>query len=459
MQIPIISGIYADGSPDFRTSYPVNMVPVPKSQGISNGYLRHARGLVSRGLQPSHCRGGIDWHGEVYRVFGTDVVKLDSLGGSTSVGTVATGDAVSMDYGPDRLAIASGGKLYYTQGGATTEQTDVDFGTVLDVVWLDGYFVTTDGEFIVVTDLNDPTSVNPLKYGSSEVDPDPIVAVKKLRNELVAVNRYTVETFSNVGGSGFPFAVVAGAQAQRGAVGTKACVNFADGIAILGGGKRESIGVHIVANGATTKISSAEIDTRLKGYTADELGGAVLESMEDEGHNTLFVHLPNTTLCFDFAASQALGSLVWYELSGGRNGDEIYAGRFFVFSRNEWTAASPIDGNYGVVSDTVATQWDTVVPWEFGLPILYNEGRGAVVHSLRVVALGKKVFGSTPVLQVQYSDDGITWSEPKTVSVANKAVFRRLGFFQEKRIFKFRGDSNILMTTAAIEAELEGLAW
>ena len=38
-QITIISGIYTDsGAPDFRSSYPRNLIPVPKAQGISKWY-------------------------------------------------------------------------------------------------------------------------------------------------------------------------------------------------------------------------------------------------------------------------------------------------------------------------------------------------------------------------------------------------------------------------------------
>ena len=40
MQIPILDGIYTDNNSDFRTAYPVNLIPVPKGQGISAGYLR-----------------------------------------------------------------------------------------------------------------------------------------------------------------------------------------------------------------------------------------------------------------------------------------------------------------------------------------------------------------------------------------------------------------------------------
>ena len=40
MQIPIVNGIYTDNGPDLRTSYPVNLVPVPQKSGISSGFLR-----------------------------------------------------------------------------------------------------------------------------------------------------------------------------------------------------------------------------------------------------------------------------------------------------------------------------------------------------------------------------------------------------------------------------------
>ena len=60
MQIPVLAGIYTDNGPDFRRSYPVNLVPVALPNGISNGYVRPADGarIVSTG--PGIDRGGID---------------------------------------------------------------------------------------------------------------------------------------------------------------------------------------------------------------------------------------------------------------------------------------------------------------------------------------------------------------------------------------------------------------
>jgi hypothetical protein len=203
MQVPILSsGIFTDNGPDLRTSYPVNLVPVPKDSGISAGFLRPGDGIVANGTGPGVDRGGINWNGVCYRVMGTKFVRVDSNGTVTELGDVGgpVNSLVSMDYSFDRLAIASGGRLYYWSPSLGLIQvTDPDLGTVLDVVWVDGYFMTTDGEFLVVTELSDPTQVNPLKYGSSEVDPDPVLALLKLRNEIYALNRNTIEVFRQRG--------------------------------------------------------------------------------------------------------------------------------------------------------------------------------------------------------------------------------------------------------------------
>ena len=225
MQVPILSGIYADNKAQVRTSYPVNMIPVPVRSGISNGYLRPGYGLVQQGVGPGADRGGIEWRGVMYRVMGTKLVSINAAGVSSVLGDVGLGAWCSFDYSFDRLSISSGGRLYYWNGSTLTQVTDADLGPSIDHVWVDGYFMSTDGTSLVVTELTDPTQVNPLKYGSSEVDPDPIVCVLKLRGEIYAGNRHTIEVFANVGGDFFPFSRVDGAQVHRGVIGTHAaCV-------------------------------------------------------------------------------------------------------------------------------------------------------------------------------------------------------------------------------------------
>ena len=88
MQIPILNGIFTDSTPELRTSYPVNLVPVPKQSGISNGFLRPGDGIVANGTGPGIDRGGINWQGSVYRVMGSKLVEISSAGVVTVLGDV-----------------------------------------------------------------------------------------------------------------------------------------------------------------------------------------------------------------------------------------------------------------------------------------------------------------------------------------------------------------------------------
>jgi hypothetical protein len=135
MQIPILSGIYTDNGPDVRISYPVNLVPVPTSNGISAGYLRPADGLVSDGIGPGVGRGGINWNGVCYRVMGSKFVSVSDAGVVTIIGDVGEGGPVTFTYGFDRLAIASNLALYYYDGTTLTQVTDVDRWLLHDDRW------------------------------------------------------------------------------------------------------------------------------------------------------------------------------------------------------------------------------------------------------------------------------------------------------------------------------------
>lgn len=464
MQVPILSGVFTDSAADFRTSYPVNMVPVPKQTGISAGYLKPAEGAVQLGVSSGLPRGGINWNDVCYRVAGTKLVSVDALGVETVIGDVGAGGQCSFAYSFDRLAVTSGGRLYYWDGALFSQVVDVDLGTALSVVWVDGYFMTTDGEYLVVTELADPFSVNPLKYGSSEVDPDPIVNVLKLRNEIAAVNRYTIEFFQNVGGALFPFNRINGAQLQKGAMGTHAACIFAEYIAFIGSGRNEAPGIHFGVLGSTTKLSTREIDTILLQYTTAELESVVLESRLHAGHEHLWVRLPDRTMVYDLKASQGLGQPVWYFLSSSQVGFEAYRAVDLVWCYEKWLVADSQTGDYGYLDSSTARHFGEVCRWEFGTGIAYNEGRGALFNSIELVCLtGRVEPGDDPYISTSYSVDGITWSLDRSIRAGMIGDrVRRLAWFQQGhlinwRIQRFQGDSRALISVARLEIGLEPL--
>ncbi len=468
MQIPILSGVYADTAPGLRTSYPVNMMPVPMGSGVSDSYLRPADGIVLLGTGPGADRGGIEWSGICYRVMGSKLVTVSAGGTVTVLGDVGNdGGPVTLDYSFDLLGIASAGGLWFYNPatGVLAQNTDPDLGLVVDIVWVDGYWMTTDGEFLIVTELSDPFTVNPLKYGSSEVDPDPVVGLLKVRNEVYAINRHTIEAFDNVGGSLFPFARIDGAQIEKGALGTHACCVFQEAIAFLGSGFNESPGVYIGANAQAQKISTQEVDEVLLGFSEAELAEVKLEARNDRNHQLLYVHLPDRTLVFDAAATQALQQPIWFNLTSTLAGYSRYLAHCMTWCYDRWIVGDPTSGRIGYLTTDISSHWGDRVRWEFGTVLIYGESRGAIMHELELVALtGSVGISDVPQISTSYTLDGLTWSQDKFISAGlignrrKRLTWYRQGFMRQWRAQRFRGDSDAHISPIRLEARIEPLA-
>jgi Phage stabilisation protein len=464
MQIPILSGIFTDSAADYRTSYPVNKVPVPKDVGVSAGYLRHADGIAEHCTGPGVDRGGIIWDGNHYRVMGTSLVLISESGVVSVLGDVGSGGWVTMDYGFGRLAIASGGRLYYWDGSALTLVTDPDLGTVNSLVWGDGYYLTTDGTYIVQTELTDPTSVNPLKYGSSEADPDGVVALRKVRRELHVLNKHTTEVYQNIGGEFFAWTPIPGAQIQRGCVGPNACAVYMDSVAFVGGGRNEPPGVYIAQNGSSAKLSTREIDTLLLSLTDEQLAAIVVETRTDKAHNNLLVHLPDRCVVYDSAASQVMQVPVWHVLTSGVSGFSTYRAKGLVYLGGKWFAGDPTSFKVGTLTGATGAHYGSPTGWEFGTTIVYNEGRGAIIHALELVALtGRVDIGVDPTIWTSHSDDGMSWGQERPIKAGmvgdrtRRLQWRTLGHMRNVRIQKFRGTSDARLSFSRLEATIEAL--
>jgi hypothetical protein len=326
--------------------------------------------------------------------------------------------------------------------------------------------MTTDGANLVVTELSNPLSVNPLKYGSSEVDPDPVVALIKLRNEVYALNSNTIEVFDNVGGDLFPFARIDGAQVQKGVLGTHACCIFLDRIAFLGGGRNEAPSIYIGASATTQKLSTQEIDNLLLQYTEAQLVRVQLEARNDKNHLHLYVHLPDRTIVYDASASEALGEAVWFTLASTVVGFSQYRARNMVWIYDKWLVGDPQSNSIGYFVQSTGEHWGQQVRWEFGTLIVYNEGNGAIFNELELVSLtGSVVLGTNPQISTSYSVDGKSWSQDRYITVGTIGnTIKRLAWFQQGhmrnwRIQRFRGDSDAHVSFVRLEAQIEALAF
>lgn len=461
MRLPLVSGIVADNTAEFATSYPHNLEIVAVDNKIAKAQFRATSGAVPFATGPGVDRGGILWNGLMLRVMGTKLVSVSETGVVTILGDVGGAGPVGFDYGFDRLAIRSGSSLYYWSGSALTQVTDVDLGAVVDMMWVDGYFMTTDGTNVGVTELSDPTSILPLKYGSAEEDPDPVTGLIKVRNEPHILNRHTIQVFKNVGGNGFPFAAIKGATIPYGCVGPTAKCLFADTFAFVGSARNEAIGIYLAGNGSANRISTRTIDDELA-KVADP-SSIILENRTCRAERRLLVHLPDRTLVFLLNASRILEEDVWYIAKSGT--DKPYRLRNAVQAYGKLYVGDLESDALGELTDAVCTHFGENAEWRFDVGLLYNQAKGGIVRSLELIGLpGRAPIGVEGTAWLSMTRDGQTFSVERAHPMgqagqfAHRMQWRPRTSFRNWIGFRFRGYSAAMPGFAGLEADVRSLA-
>lgn len=463
-QVPILKGVYSDRYGRLKAALPVNLEPNIVDTGLSEGQMTSPPGVTLIGTGPGEDRGAIVWKGVCYRVMGT---KLVSVVGSliTILGDVGSGGPVAMDYSFDRLGIGSGGKLFYwTPTEGVTQVTDPDLGLVIDVIWIDSYWMTTDGISLVVTDLNDPYSVDPLKYGSSEVDPDSIVALRKIRGQVYAINRNTVENFQNTGGTGFPFSRNPGGMIPKGGVSSRSRCDFLESFAFAGSGRGEALSVYLAGPGQAAPLSTPEIDGCLAELTDAEQAAIEMETRVEEGEQRLYIHLPTKTLVYYQQASKKNQAAVWAILAGGTLADQAYPAKHMALVGGRWLVGSPT-GQVGYLDKSVDTLFGVIVGWLLHTVFVFNETNGFILKSVELTGMpGLTPFGQDATVFMSTTEDGRTWGQERAISMgragdrAKRMQWRPCRKFGQYAGKRFRGANASIASFARLDVDAEGLA-
>lgn len=456
-QIPLLSGIKA--TTEFSRVYPLNLEPVAVNTGISKIQLVAADGAVQIGVGPGNDRGGINWNGQCYRVMGTKLCRVELNGVVTQLGDVGAGGPISMDFGFDRLAINSGDRLYYYDGMTVTQVTDIDLGSVIDLIWISGFYMTSDGVSIVVTELSDPYSVLPLKYGSAEEDPDMVTGLIKVRNEAYVIGQNTIQVLQLVGGNGFPFRNSPGASIPYGCVSSTAKCQFLETFAFVGSTRGEALGVYLAGSGTAQKVSTREIDLALAAEVSP--ASILCESRTYRDESRLYVHLAKETWVFLANASALVGEPVWYRAQS--DFDKPYGPRLAVLLNGKFIVAAK--DKIGILSNEVATHFGDATAWEFNVGMIYNTGKGAIVKMLELTGLsGQPSNDDSASVFMSMTRDGVAYSVERPILLGKagdrnkRIVWRPMARFSRYLGIKFRGYDKGRPVIAAVEADIIGLS-
>jgi hypothetical protein len=453
--VPLLSGVAGTPTGEFVQSYPLNLEPVIVDSKISKGQLRAAPGAVQLGAGPGIDRAGIVWNGLLYRVMGTKLCSISPQGEVIQIGVVGGAGYAWLDYSFDRLIIgAPPGLYYYAPDTGLDKVTDEDLGSITDGMWIDGYTMVTDGTYIIVTELNDPMEIKPLKYGSAEEDPDPVTGLIKYRGEAYVLGRYTTQVLENVGGNGFPFITNPRAGFPFGCIGPQAKCLFGDGFAFVGSARNSALNVYVAGLGNAQPIGNREVCDALARVTDTSV--IEVEARSTRGEQRLLVHLPDETWVFLLQASTLAGLPVWYRLKTDQYG---YRCRHAVDAYGMQIVGDTQGGTFGYLSEAENWHFGVDPGAQFEAGLIYNEALGAIVHSVELVGLPGK--GGEGAVFMSTTRDGETWGTEHSVPL-RPGLRRRLAWRPHARIgnylglrFRFAGEA--LPGVAACEVKLAPL--
>lgn len=452
--IPIMQGSTTNSNGEPEVFLPINLELIPKESGNSQGYFRQHDGITKHITGNGIDRGGINWNGRYFRVSGNDLIEIFNDDTIAIRGTIPGTDKCRFDYSFDALSISNGDSLYYYSNEKKMQQASVNnFGYVIDHKFMDGYFFTTDGANIVQSDLTDKTKASPLKYGSSELDPDSIIALQRIRGELYALNRYTIEVFDNTGGEGFVLSRISGAQIMKGCVGLHANAVINDALVFIGSGRGEKLGVYLAGGGQAKKISIIDVDNVINGLSESQKQALTIDVKVDSNGDYIYIHLEQFSYMYNITTN------LWSIVKSNDNG---FRGKNLVLWNGNWHCGDAQSNDLGVISMIIKDHFSERVNYEFRTLVNDNQGTGFIVHHLELV-FSASTYSKPGSIGLSLSNDQsmtfkpIRYKTVKTGTREQRLVWLKNGIVRNNATVRFNWNSDIILTIKKLMGYIEPL--
>ena len=466
MKVPldIFSGFYQSESTPFNSQRCINLIPIiPEAQSLNNKALFGFPGISAFATITGKNRGTILANKKSYFVNGTALHRVNSDGTGTSLGTVGGVKRVSMatnttvDGNTKIVIVVPGGSSYvYDESvGSVVSITDPDFITADSVVFKDGYFVfsASNGLNLFQSSLNDPLTFDALETGTAEIDPDLIVALTVNHNELFVMGEETAELFQNVGGNGFVFQRIPGANIQKGLHARAGMVNFDNSFAFVGGGKNEMSAIWKVSGSSSAvKISTTAIDTAIQKFTKEEIAESFAISWSMNGNYFLSftfesLRIPSKTFVYNATTSAFSGGSSWFELQSGVS-DNRWRVQSMVQAYGKLLVGDRETGKIGYLDNSVYTEYgDVILRYVVSSPFRaldnsqFWDSLELRMESGVGLATGQ---GSEPVIRMSYSNNGgrsfsseFARGFGKIGEYLRRTIWRRQGRIPTERVLRF----------------------
>jgi hypothetical protein len=429
MQIPLIGPSYTERSPDLNAQTCVNLFPVSGGpDGSSVSALYGTPGLKTFTIiGTSAIRGSHVFGKNLFTVSGNTLYRVSAGGVTTSVGTL------SSENGPIRFAdngnvfmLVDGARGYLWDGASLELITDNGFPGLdvngdpvpdekapSQVVFLGGYFIFDNpqqpGQFMVSTlYATDPADmVAALDYATAEADPDGLIALAAVGDQLWLLGENTTERWYH-SGDVLPFSPVGGGRMDRGCAAARSVARAGESLLWLATDRVGRVQVVASSGGNASPVSTPALEFALSGYPS--IDDARAYAYHQDGHLFYVLTLPSgdATWVFDLTTN------MWHRRAGWKAPNWTrHRGDTYTFFAGKHLVGDHGSGKlYQIDLNSYTDDGDTIRR-ERTAPVISANGSRIFFHGLEL-ELETGIANSTtpnPMVALDWSDDGgHSWS-------------------------------------------------
>lgn len=414
-------------------------------------------GLKLFGTAFGEDRGMHEFNSQLYKVTGTTLYSVDSLGVHTSIGEIGGNSRCRFDVIGSVLVIVSGGKVWSYNLTTLAEITDVDLESPNSATHLNNQIIYDGaGGRFAVSDVGDATSIDALNYATAESNADDLLMPYVFNQILYLFGDKTIEPWYNSGVGSPPFDRIEGGMIPVGLGSIDSVSNNDDYIYFLGDDSK----VYTLTGSTEDSVSSIALSHSIESYNvvSDAIGFCF--TMEGQEFYMLTFPSEDRTWCFSQSTK------FWFEL--GTTGRHYANDHVFIYRKN--LVSDYKNGNiYELDLDTFTDNGDEIQRIRDTGPIhsgLIGEP-GKTVEMSRFELIMETGTGTAagqgvdPVVMLSMSDDGgKTWSTEMWGSIGTmgnfiyKVEWFALGSFF-KRIIRIRISDPVHCSIHSASSDME----
>lgn len=369
------------------------------------------------------CNAGT-LNGDVFSISGAALYRGTS---AITSGTIAGTGFASFAGGASEVLVTRGSTMRSYNGTNIQDVAFPDSAAVRAVCYIGSMFVAVrgDGAFpgrFYWSNLLDGRTWDALNFATAEREPDDLLDIAPLGDNIWLFGQSTIESWANTGGATLPFSRNESVAFDQGIMAT-GCVVPADNTLIFIGSKRM---VYRIAE-EPERISHNGIEERIAASTS-----ARMFTFWFEGHEFVGIRLDTETLLYDCSSDEwcefqsSQGN--WIAAFAVMQGKTVYFGHASTGQLLGWSEWDDLGANMER-RFTAAVQLDEPQPID-RVSLWCNAGHTPLLTGQ----------GSSPQIELRTSDDaGNTWSDWDADDLGVQGDYRRVPEWRALGLFDFPG--------------------